>query len=243
METRDGFILGIFNYCDRWCERCTLSGRCSVFAEEQRMMFGAQPGSESGADAFPATLLQSMPPRSLGAAAAGFEGDRSDEPSDLQLDEASLLRSEPIFTTEEADFNGRVSGLGRRLLAWRVPEGRASEPAVADAAEVVRHFGFFIGPKVHRALTGRAAIAEDGQRSDALGSAKVALLAFDRLGEAWLRLAELGVISLFEAAPVLTELQQLTAALDRLFPRARSFVRPGFDEPAAVAMLEWSERG
>ena len=41
METRDGFILGIFNYCDRWCERCTLSGRCSVFAEEQRMVFGA----------------------------------------------------------------------------------------------------------------------------------------------------------------------------------------------------------
>ena len=27
METRDGFILGILNYCDRWCERCTLSGR------------------------------------------------------------------------------------------------------------------------------------------------------------------------------------------------------------------------
>ena len=69
------------------------------------------------------------------------------------------------------------------------------------------------------------------------------ILAFDRIGEAWLRLAELGAISLIEAAPVLTELQQLTAALDRLFPRARSFVRPGFDEPAAVAMLEWSERG
>ena len=48
METRDGFILGIFNYCDRWCERCTLSGRCSVFAEEQRMVFGA-PSSFSGA--------------------------------------------------------------------------------------------------------------------------------------------------------------------------------------------------
>ena len=73
--------------------------------------------------------------------------------------------------------------------------------------------------------------------------AKAALLAFDRLGEAWLHLAELGAINLFEAAPVLTELQHLTTSLDRLFPRARSFVRPGFDEPAAVALLEWSERG
>ena len=183
------------------------------------------------------------PPRSLGAAAAGFDAAQPDEAADLQLDEDSLRRAEPNFTAEEADFHRRVSELGRRLSAWLVPEGRASEPEVADAAEVVRHFGFFIGPKVYRALTGRAGIAEDGPRSDALGSAKAALVAFDRLGEAWLHLAELGAINLFEAAPVLTELQQLTTALDRLFPRARSFVRPGFDEPAAVALLEWSERG
>ena len=233
METRDGFILGIFNYCELWCERCTLSGRCSVFAEEQRMMFGAAP-SFSGA--MPAA-------RSLGAAAAGFDVDRPDDTADLQLDEDSLRRAEPAFTADEADFHRRVSDLGRRLSAWLVPEGRASEPEVADAAEVVRHFGFFIGPKTYRALISRSAIAEDGPRSDALGSAKAALLAFDRLGEAWLHLAELGAINLFEAAPVLTELQQLTMELDRLFPRARTFVRPGFDEPAAVALLEWSERG
>ena len=30
-----GLIRGIYNYCDRWCERCTLSARCAVFAAEQ----------------------------------------------------------------------------------------------------------------------------------------------------------------------------------------------------------------
>ena len=25
MEVQDGFIVGIFNYCDRWCERCPLT--------------------------------------------------------------------------------------------------------------------------------------------------------------------------------------------------------------------------
>src|SRR5580693_4929295 len=25
------FIDGIFNYCDRWCERCYFTGRCRVF--------------------------------------------------------------------------------------------------------------------------------------------------------------------------------------------------------------------
>ena len=33
MNVRDGFIVGIFNYCDRWCERCPLTNRCRVFAD------------------------------------------------------------------------------------------------------------------------------------------------------------------------------------------------------------------
>jgi len=79
--------------------------------------------------------------------------------------------------------------------------------------------------------------------SDALGSAKAAFIAFDRLGDAWLRLAERGAISVLEAEPLLSQLQVLTAELESLFPGARQFVRPGFDEPAALAMLEWRERG
>src|SRR5687768_3421788 len=30
----DRFIEGIFNYCDRWCERCTMTRYCRVFALE-----------------------------------------------------------------------------------------------------------------------------------------------------------------------------------------------------------------
>ena|SRR5438093_6007790 len=29
------FISGIYNYCDRWCERCTLSDRCLTYAMER----------------------------------------------------------------------------------------------------------------------------------------------------------------------------------------------------------------
>src|SRR5436190_14281617 len=28
-------VSGIYNYCDRWCERCPLTSRCLVFATEQ----------------------------------------------------------------------------------------------------------------------------------------------------------------------------------------------------------------
>jgi hypothetical protein len=42
---------------------------------------------------------------------------------------------------------------------------------------------------------------------------------------------------------VVSQLQALTVEIETMFPRARSFVRPGFDEPEALAMLEWRERG
>ena len=124
-----------------------------------------------------------------------------------------------------------------------MPEACAQDPVVRDSVETLQHFGIYIGPKVYRALKGREEGEQDGLLSDALGSAKAALVAFDRLGDAWLRLAERGAISVLEAEPVLSELQALIGELEALFSRARAFVRPGFDEPAALAMLEWRERG
>ena len=35
MEIRDGFIVGVFNYCDRWCETCALTSYCRVFAMDR----------------------------------------------------------------------------------------------------------------------------------------------------------------------------------------------------------------
>ena len=233
METQDGFILGVYNYCDRWCERCQLTGRCRVFAEEQRLSFEMQVSTSASA---------APPLRSLGALAAALEEtipDAPGSPPDWMPDRTHW----PELSASEADLHTRVTELGRRLRDWLVPEACAEDPMVRDAAEVLQHFGFYIGPKVYRALKGRERCEEDGLRSDALGSAKAAMVAFDRLGEAWLRLAERGAISVLEAAPVLSQLQALTLEIEAIFPRARSFVRPGFDEPEALAMLEWRERG
>jgi hypothetical protein len=149
----------------------------------------------------------------------------------------------PELDPTDAELHGRVKVLAQRFWQWLVPESRAGEPLVVEATEVLQHFGIYIGPKVYRALIGRRDGEEDGMQSDALGSAKAALLALERLADAWLQLAEHGAISVLEAAPVLTELQFVISELERRFPRARAFERPGFDEPEALAMLEWRERG
>jgi hypothetical protein len=251
MDTQDGFIVGVYNYCDRWCERCSLTGRCRVFAEEQRLSFETQTSTR-------AELVPSL--RSLGALAAVFqEAGLPDEASlpdgrpqgaagaadhDVPLATSGSRPPWPDLPPTELRLHARVREISRRLLAWLVPEACAQDPVVRDSAETLQHFGYYIGPKVYRALKGRQDDDEEDDRlSDARGSAKAALIAFDRIGEAWLRLSERGAISVLEAEPVLTELQSISAELESLFRDPRGFVRPGFDEPEALAMLEWHERG
>src|ERR1700682_4266044 len=41
-RSRD-FISGIYNYCDRWCERCPLTARCLVYASENADDASADP--------------------------------------------------------------------------------------------------------------------------------------------------------------------------------------------------------
>ena len=30
------FISGIYNYCDRWCERCRMTQRCFLYYQDSR---------------------------------------------------------------------------------------------------------------------------------------------------------------------------------------------------------------
>jgi len=46
-----------------------------------------------------------------------------------------------------------------------------------------------------------------------------------------------------EIEPFITNLIWLTDELDRVFPNARAFMRPAFDEPNEVAKLLAAERG
>lgn len=240
MDTEDGFIVGVYNYCDRWCERCTLASRCRLFVEEQRVACELPPAPAEPPAEVPLPVAVR---RSLGAAAWVFQ-DVIDEPRDpADLDELAAAWREPTLTPREAELKDRIGRLSDRLWAWVAPEAHAADPRVKEAAAVLQHFGARIRAKIARALRGRHDDEWQAVDSDANGTAKVVLGALDRLGDAWLQLAEYGVTSVTEAAPHLAEIQHLTGEVETLFPRARGFVRPGFDEPEAVAYLEWSERG
>jgi hypothetical protein len=100
-----------------------------------------------------------------------------------------------------------------------------------EAFEVIRWYQYFIAAKVTRAIQGK--MEEEEERcdefpSDSDGSAKIALIAIDRSIGAWAVIPHYnpyaeGVLE------IISFLDRLRQAVEETFPRARSFIRPGFD--------------
>ena len=108
----------------------------------------------------------------------------------------------------------------------------------ADPVAVICWFASLNASKIARALEGLA--EDDGDRAfppDHEGSAKVAIIGVERSRAAWRELVAGGLVTELQAQPFLTELAWLGQRLEKVFPLARGFVRPAFDEPEEVAML------
>jgi hypothetical protein len=234
MDVQHGFIVGIFNYCDRWCERCPLTNRCRVFANLAEMDFeaGNGPLTEPRMVRERRRLAEKMiqlhaDAAELGAAGLPKPGERIGLlPPDL----------EPSFGPDpEVVANG--SDIYKKMQQLEM----SANPAVRLATETIRYFTLYVPMKMIRAFSQVAASGPGDQQSDANGSGKAALLGLERMEHAWRLLIETHHVSASVAAPFLGEIARMQRNLNRALPDARAFIRPGFDEADEVKMLDASE--
>jgi hypothetical protein len=234
MEMRDGFIIGVFNYCDRWCETCALTSYCRVFADMAR--------ADAASDINMAPLISAPPARDDGP---GIPMKwLEDVLEEMQALGGGLLTNQEIAECEPRMAAGHeeIYERAKAYCLWVHDQVRALEPNDRDGATdplaVVSWFCSLNASKIRRALDGLAEF--DGDREfppDHEGAAKVALLGLDRSSAAWQELVATGRVSAGQAKPCLEELHWLKTQLEAAIPEARAFVRPGFDEPEAVATL------
>jgi hypothetical protein len=95
--------------------------------------------------------------------------------------------------------------------------------------------------KMMRALSQVAAEGPGASQSDANGSGRAALLGLERMEAAWQMLVDWRHITPPDAEPFLAEIARCRRNLHRALPNARAFVRPAFDEPDQVRMLDAPE--
>jgi hypothetical protein len=234
MEVQDGFIVGIFNYCDRWCERCSLTHRCRLFADTAEIDFeqGNGPLAEPRIVREKRRLATLLAELEAEAAELGENERRKSGkpvgrlPADL---EASFGPDPEVVANGEA--------LRRKMRKLQL----SANPAVRLAIETIQYFSLFVPMKMMRAFSQVARHGPGDRQSDANGSGKAALLALERMEGAWRLLIDAHHYSATEAAPFLAEIARMQRNLGRALPQARAFVRPGFDEADEVKMLDARE--
>jgi hypothetical protein len=239
VEVRDGFIVGIFNYCDRWCETCAFTSRCRLFADVAETEAALDPNLK------PVVEAPALPEEAPGPPPAWLQEmiDEMNEAASTITAGDVQLALRRLLPKEHVEIEKRARGYCFRVHPWL--QNMVHQPLnPADPCAVIGWFHTLIPPKVCRAITGLAEESpDDGDwPADYDGSAKVALLGIERSHAAWLELVERGVISHADAAPFIADLVWLGEALEHVFPKARAFVRPAFDEPDEIAVLLAQER-
>jgi hypothetical protein len=223
-------ISGIYNYCDRWCERCPLTSRCLVYATEQEDDDSPQ-SRDLRNEAFwrklSAIFQETREMIVDWAQNAGIDFNAFAEE-----DEARHKRKRQLVDNHPLTRAGKK--YANTATDWFREFDQMLEVSDAeDAREVIQWYQYQIAVKTIRALSGRKEELEDPEIADfprdSDGSAKVALIGIDRSIAAW-RMMQMSLPDRVESiVPLILQLERLRLRLEKSFPHARAFVRPGFD--------------
>jgi hypothetical protein len=254
MARDDRYISGIYNYCDRWCERCIQTSRCLNYAFSEEEFTDA-----SARDMDNETYWKKM--SEILQATHDLLSEMADA-SGIDLNEHDLdqYRSEEQSIRERAenhkvcraakkyinmaddwldgvkDFIGgdRETGPNQELIMGKAEE--IATDSLKDALEVICWYQHQIYVKLMRAAAGlireEADIFNELDRHalDSDGSAKVALIGIDRSIAAWVIINRFFSPLHNKGIPVIMiHLDKLRKGIERDFPEARGFIRPGFD--------------
>lgn len=188
------------------------------------------------------TVAQSLADanRMLRERAKEFGIDIDEALNDPELEEAIERRRAFVRGQDAVELAKKYSYDARAILETNNETLVADDdPMAAEMLEIVHWYVFFIAAKTHRGYHG--VVDTDGYEdtdalsdleSDANGSIKIALIAIERSILAWTYLLSTTNQELIR--PLIDQLETVKAIIERKFPNAREFVRPGFDEIETV---------
>ena len=241
---RGKYIDFISSYCDRWCERCAFTDRCSSYA----VQIALEMTDGNFQDAI--ELAVGAPPPRTEAEAKRREAFAAEiasipEPTPQEMREferESEAQEERIEETSLTTASERALLLSRKWLDdHREALVPTAAPPLKEALEVAGWDCFFINVKLHRAQSGADEARREGGlrriQTDWNGSAKVVLISIVRSIAAWETIA--AVTGDADATQVTTELRALQREAEAAFPNAWKFHRPGFDGPKRLRWRLW----
>ena len=253
---KEKFISGIYNYCDRWCERCDFTARCRNYETTGNL---SPEQKDINNEVFWKTLASNFKLTiELIQKAAKERGIDLSTPLTKEEEweykkSEDLLRSKtnqhPLiqfckqyqslvrsFFENTDGFVNKAKELVNHLhLGMKSEEDVGKSMAdIEDCIDIIQWYKFFIDAKLQRALRGKIEgeewEIENGFQKDSDGSAKIALIGIERSMAAWAKLYDQLPSSEDVSLKVLALLSQLKDITLREFPKAMKFKRAGFDD-------------
>jgi hypothetical protein len=252
MSGNPQFISGIYNYCDRWCERCYLASRCLLYVreqEEQEELVEEEYSQEEFWENMSANFSAIIELINENAENWGVALD-----DDLEYLENSIIqqhdwiRNQPLikqarnyfllahdwlqtFEDHFLDHNGNLIGL--ESCNKSLYDAVELEIILKDAYEVISWYHIQIEVKLSRAINSKVYdVGHEppaGFPKDEDGSAKVALIGMDLSMEAWKEMIHCFSDISEEKSNIIEHLKKLIEMTETEFPDARNCIRPGFD--------------
>ena len=223
-------IEGIYNYCDRWCEKCTFTSRClnyKIYEERFGDLKDKDIQNKEFWQRFTEMMRETMEMLKESMRERGFDIENiSDEDvPEINSDDQFLVHlahdygsevtkwfDDPYYTDEETanDFE-------------------KNRHKIEEIVEIIHWYQYQIEVKLTRAFSS-IDLDDETSSTDMNGSAKVALIGIDRSIGAWGQLLQLFPEREKSILELLNLLKQILSITENTFPDARSFIRPGFDE-------------
>lgn len=230
------YIEGIFNYCDRWCEKCPFTSRCCSFAFEKKLieatdekemdkdalwklvknLFDEIKPTENCPDFSDLIQFEDLPEFDI-------DMDLQENNSTNKSKENILFKTAQSYAYETYKWIETNADEVSRLRLDNSKKGK-----LIDAIEVAQRYAFFISAKLLRAID-TDIIGELPVDSDENGSAKIALISISRSIAAWSIIRSFFKLDQDSSAGLLGQLIAIRRAVEKTFPRAMEFIRPGFD--------------
>lgn len=179
-----------FNFCDRWCERCRLTGICKVYKDGQRdrrraIREGKDPDSlEFAFEVMHKNFQKTMKLLNQGAKKWGIDMKKiMEESKDDKLEDDRSYEKDPLY-----QFAEKLSvSLSKFLKNLEVVPIDTKAEAVVEAAELISWYHALIVAKTARALSSEDReknLPEDWCSFDDRTSAFIAFNSLQKIAEA-----------------------------------------------------------
>ncbi|NCT10238.1 MAG: hypothetical protein GW772_09205 [Flavobacteriia bacterium] len=244
----ENFISGIYNFCDRWCEKCELSYRCKLFADEQeevKEVKNSDDFNEIISKCFQKTIafiyeIVSEKGIDFNEVVAYKNAEISRKKSFNELKkqpivESSISYSKKVhqFLKENNYFEHEKSNYIRQIeMEIEVEKNEKSLKTINESLNIINWYQFQISVKLTSAFRyfPHDSDFEDEIQNMHHAAAKIALIGIENSIKAWHCILEIAdAIKEDFILNIFIQLVQLKKNIFKQFPLIDEFKRPGFD--------------